>query len=277
MTNVDLAGIGVWCEHFGDWEQFCAVVRGDPVETEPKPKAERIPPRDRRRAPLFVRMAVEVMDQACRMAKVEPSSAATVFGSSLGDVQITDYMCRTVAGEPRSLSPTRFHNSVHNASTGYWSIATESHAAANAVSAYDYSPAIALLEGAIQAIEERLPVLVAFQEMAATATFESIYPSRHPLAVAMLLMPGQIAEHPLGHLSLELDRSQASGAAPYGPDRSEAPLFADLEGNFAASMLGLLRAIAGSADFVDQVPVSAGSALTIGFSPLREARRAQNE
>ena len=67
----------------------------------------------------------------------------------------------TLADAPRMVSPTKFHNSVHNASTGYWSIATGSHFAANAISAYADTVAASLLEGAVQAVEEDLPVLVA--------------------------------------------------------------------------------------------------------------------
>ena len=38
-------------------------------------------------------------------------------------------ICETLATAERQVSPTRFHNSVHNAPAGYWSIATQSRAA----------------------------------------------------------------------------------------------------------------------------------------------------
>jgi len=262
MTEIVLAAVGIWSEQFADWQQFAAIVRGTPVAVGPRPLAERIPPKDRRRAPLFVRMGVEVMDQACRMAAVDASSVATVFGSSLGDVEITDYLCSTVAVEPRSLSPTRFHNSVHNACTGYWSIATGSHCSANAVSACEHSPAMALLEGAIQASEERVPVVVAFQELRATHAFESIYPAREPLAVALLLMPGEACAQPLGTLAVELEHGGRAADPP-------APLsFPGLAGNFAASMLELLIAAAESDAYAGRLAVSATSALTVAYLPL---------
>jgi hypothetical protein len=261
MTELDLASVGIWSERFADWQQFAAVVGGKPVAVEPRPLAARIPAKDRRRAPLFVRMGIEVMDQACRTAAVDASSIATVFGSSLGDVEITDYLCRTVASEPRSLSPTRFHNSVHNACTGYWSIATGSHYSANAVSAYEYSPAMALLEGAVQASEERVPVLVTFQEPRATHAFESIFPAREPLAVALLLMPKQACAQPLGRLSLKLEH----GRRPTG---QAAPPIPALAGNFAASMLELLIAAAANDDFAGRLLVSDTSTLAVAYSVL---------
>jgi hypothetical protein len=271
MPSLDLAGIGIWGEPFADWEQFCAVVRGEAVDAATRPQAELIAARDRRRAPQFVKMAVEVMDQACRMADIDRSTVATVFGSSLGDVQVTDYMCRTVATDPRSLSPTRFHNSVHNACTGYWSIATGSNTPANAVSAHDHSPAIALLEGAVQAIEESIPVVVAFQEIAAPPTFEPIFPARQPLAVALLLMPENVCERPLGTLSLTLDHDRPANAS------AATPLIAGLAGNFAASILDLLRAVAAGGDYVDRIAASDWTALAVNYSPFRTLRRAQAE
>jgi hypothetical protein len=266
MADLALAGIGVWSERFSNWEQFCATVRGEPVAIEPKLQPELIPARERRRAPLCVKMAIEVMDQACRMADADRSSVATVFGSGMGDMQITDYMCRTLASDPRALSPTRFHNSVHNACTGYWSIATESKSPASAVSAYEHSAAMALLEGAIQAVVENIPVVVAFQEVAPTEPFKSVYAGSHPLAMAFLLRPKQGSAASFGTLTLDLLHArQRSAMAPGLGDSGFA-------GNFASSMLGLATAIAEDGDYAERIPVSESSWLSVAFSPLRRAK-----
>jgi len=142
MTDVDVVGLGVWSESFSNWEEFCHVLGGGSAETGRALKPQAIAPNERRRAPLSVKMAVEVMDQACRMAALEPATVATVFASALGDMQITEYMCRTLADAPQAISPTRFHNSVHNAATGYWSIATQSRCPSSAVSGYSNSVSI---------------------------------------------------------------------------------------------------------------------------------------
>ena len=78
----------------------------------------------------------EVAAQACAMAARDAAALPCVFASTHGDLAITDYMCATLAGAPRELSPTKFHNSVHNAPAGYWTIATHCHAASNAVCAW---------------------------------------------------------------------------------------------------------------------------------------------
>jgi hypothetical protein len=260
MTSVDLASLGVWGEAFSNWEQFCAVARGESVEANAKLQPELIPTRERRRAPPFVKMAVEVMDQACRMAAIDQSSAATVFASGMGDMQITDYMCRTLATMPHTVSPTKFHNSVHNAATGYWSIATASHRPANAVSGYEHSAAVALLEGAVQSVEERVPVLVAVQEMSAPAPFRSVYDGDHPLAVALLLTPPGYSSTPMGSLSLECE----AGVSPNGRVATFAGL--ELAGNFAADLVGLLLAIAAGTDGRAKLAISDTAVLSVDFA-----------
>lgn len=268
MAKVDLAGVGIWSEAFSGWEQFCAVAAGEAVEVDTKLQPELISPRERRRAPQFVKMAVEVMDQACSMAEVERASVATVFASGMGDMQITDYMCRTLATMPRTLSPTKFHNSVHNAATGYWSIATGSNAPANAVSGHEFSGGIALLEGAIQAVEENVPVLVALQEAAAPKPFKSVYDSDHPLAIALLLTPLGECSSPVCELRVGVSTGNPSQIQP-------APLArVDLERNFAAEILGLLLAVAGGGNCRIGLPISGLASLSIDVTHARDKSRA---
>ena len=51
-------------------------------------------------------------------------SLATVFTASGADGDNCHEICQMLATADRQISPTRFHNSVHNAPAGYWSIAT---------------------------------------------------------------------------------------------------------------------------------------------------------
>lgn len=268
MVKVDLAGVGIWSEAFSGWEQFCTVIAGEAVEVDTKLQSELISPRERRRAPQFVKMAVEVMDEACRMAQVERESVATVFASGMGDMQITDYMCRTLATMPRTLSPTKFHNSVHNAATGYWSIATDSNAPANAVSGYEHSASVALLEGAIQAVEENIPVLVAVQEAAAPMPFKSVYDSDHPLAIAMLLAPPGTCSSPICELGVGISRDTPSQI------QSAVFLGVDLETNFAAEILGLFLAIADGRNNRISLRVSPSANLSIDITTAGDGSRA---
>lgn len=269
MTEVDIAGAGIWSQTFGNWDQFRDALAGRDVETGGALKPELIPARERRRAPAAVKMAVEVMDQACRMADMDPTDVATVFGSGMGDMQITDYICRTLADAPRMVSPTKFHNSVHNASTGYWSIATGSHFAANAISAYSDTVAASLLEGAVQAVEEELPVLVALEEIAAPQPFRSVIDVDEPLAAALLVTPKGYSAAPLASLRLEVHAEEA------GEPASPAVAGAEFNNNFAAQLLPLLAALAHGEASTHALPLSRASSLGLSLEFAAAARSVQ--
>lgn len=270
MTDVDVVGLGVWSESFSNWEEFCHVLRGGSAETGRTLKPQAIAPNERRRAPLSVKMAVEVMDQACRMAALEPATVATVFASALGDMHLTEYMCRTMADAPQAISPTRFHNSVHNAATGYWSIATQSRCPSNAVSGYSNSVSIAILDGAIQAVEEKIPVLVTVQEVATAPAFKSVYEWEQPFSAAMVLVPVGMCSSNIASLHLS-----ASGNLVEPPQLEDIPGI-DLSGNPAARLLPLLIAIAEQRNADVRLPLSRGSSLAISIAADCRARRSES-
>lgn len=237
MTSVDLVGIGVWSDEFSGWEQLCARFAGKPAREQEPLKPELISARERRRAPMSVKMAVEVMDQACRMAGADRSSIATVYAGAYGDLQNTDNMCRTLADSPRALSPTRFHNSVHNAATGYWAIATGAHSPASAISAYDNSAGMVILEASSQVIAENTPVLAVVQELAAPNAYRPFYEAEHPFSAALLMQPRASGASPLASLSVNVQpRSDAQTSL-----EQRSAYYADP--NFAADILPLLVAI----------------------------------
>ena len=270
MTDVDIVGLGVWSESFSNWEEFLSVLGGHPVEASSALKPQAIPPNERRRAPLAVKMAVEVMDQACRMAEIEPATVATVFASAIGDMQITEYMCSTLANAPQTMSPTRFHNSVHNAATGYWSIATQSHCPASAVSGFSNSASMAVLDGAIQAVEEQIPVLVTVQETATPQSLQSVYEWELPFSAAMVLVPVGMCSSNIASLRLS-----ASGNQVEPPHLDDIPGI-DLSGNPAARLLPLLIAIAEQRNADVRLPLSRGSSLAIAIAAGCPTRRSES-
>jgi hypothetical protein len=192
------------------------------------------------------------------MAVLDPGGIATVFSSAMGDMQITDYLCRTLSTEPRLVSPTRFHNSVHNASTGYWSITSHSQAATNAVSAFAYTAPTAFLEAAIQALEDAIPVLLVNQEMATPPALHDICPSDQPFSSAILLARSEVCVNPLA--TIEFRVSMETVDWPELPAGLRQPL----KGNPGARLLPLLCAIA-VRNFTDKTaPTSMKFPLTPG-------------
>src|SRR5262245_49841016 len=135
---VQVDGIGFWAPGIPDWAALVrALESGETValDAAAKPSPNALPPAERRRAPEPVLIASEAAGQACAMAKRDPATLASIFTSTHGDLAITDAMCATLAADPRELSPTRFHNSVHNAPAGYWTVAAHCHKPATAISA----------------------------------------------------------------------------------------------------------------------------------------------
>lgn len=265
MTDLDIAGLGIWSPFFSDWPAFCNGIHNGDWQTDVPLQPGLIPPRERRRAPQSVKMALEVMDQACSMALVDPVDVATVFSSAMGDMQITDYLCRVLAETPALVSPTRFHNSVHNAATGYWSIARKTHAPTNAVSALSYTAPMAFLEAAVQAAEEGLPVLLVSQEMAAPKALHLACPSDYPISMALLLTKPGLCTNRLA--SIQFDISQKHVDGPVLPPE----LDTFFERNYGAQLMPLVAAIAshgseiGASSTLLEFPLSKNSCLCISL------------
>src|SRR3982750_3046589 len=116
-----------------------------------------------RRAPDPVALALEVAAAAVRESGLDAATLPAIFTSAHGDLAVNDYMCSTLANDPTLISPTKFHNSVHNAAAGYWTIATGCLKPYTSVSGYYYTFGEGLLEAASQALSGNTPVLfVAF-------------------------------------------------------------------------------------------------------------------
>ncbi|HEY4555389.1 MAG TPA: beta-ketoacyl synthase chain length factor, partial [Lysobacter sp.] len=143
-----IEGLGFWTRGLPGWDAARAFVRdGAAVADAPvRPSPQLLAPNERRRAPDTVAVALDVALAACTMAGRDPATLPSVFASTHGDLTITDYMCRTLNDAPATVSPTRFHNSVHNAAAGYWTIGAGAMCAATAISAFDASFAQGLLD-----------------------------------------------------------------------------------------------------------------------------------
>jgi hypothetical protein len=148
-----VTGVGVRGPGLADWPQTEAVLsarlfyeRADTL----LPAPDTLPPTERRRTGRVVRLAFAVGLEAARQSGTDPARLPVVFASSGGDGDNCHEICQTLASANRALSPTRFHNSVHNAPAGYWSIAAGTQVPSTTVCAYDASFAAGLLEALTQ-------------------------------------------------------------------------------------------------------------------------------
>ena len=229
-----VAGIGFWCNGLPSWQAARDFVATGslPREAPAKPQPQLLAPNERRRAPESVAVALEVALAACADARLDPAVLPSVFASTHGDLAITDYMCATLATDPAALSPIRFHNSVHNAAAGYWTIGNGCNAATTAISAFDASFAQGLLEALSQLAAGEQAVLLAAYDAAAVGPAATLWASTGLLGGALVLAR-------TGH-GPRLTATLAEGTAP----AAAGPLAAHAAGNAMAPMLPLFDALA---------------------------------
>ena len=183
-------GIAFWSPRLADWETARAILRGDqsaPQTSAARPTPLLLPANERRRVPDSVAIALEVGNQACTNAGIDPKSLPSVFASTHGDLAVTDYMCETLAHSPTLLSPTKFHNSVHNAPAGYWTISTGCLKRYNAISAGQRTFAEGLFEALVEVAADQDRVLLVAYDIEARGPLATMAPSTGMLAVALVL------------------------------------------------------------------------------------------
>jgi hypothetical protein len=251
--TLGIAGIGAWTRGAPDWPTLRALLRGEAGwrdDAPAKPAAGILPPGERRRAPDSVLLAAEIAGQACAAAQREPANLPCVFASTHGELSITDYMCATLASAPHELSPTKFHNSVHNAPAGYWTIAAQCTSGSSAVTGWHASFGAGLLEAAALAIADGTPVLFAAYDIGSSGPLAEMTRTTRAFGVALVLVPDGDA---LPRLSIG---TRAAGAPAIPVPECVAELAQDNPLN--AHALAFLAALAGAAPARLTLPAASG-------------------
>lgn len=190
--RVFLEGVGILGPGLRGWEASRPVLAGtDAYVNAPTviTASELLPAAERRRTGGPVKLALAVGREAFANAGRDPANTATVFTSSGGDGENVHQICETLASVEREVSPTRFHNSVHNAPAGYWSIATGSREPSTSLCCYDASFAAGLLEAAVQVVADRAPVGLVAYDQRYPQPLHAVRPMGADLAVALVLTP----------------------------------------------------------------------------------------
>jgi hypothetical protein len=156
-------GIGLIGPGLADWAGAIPVLAGaTPYRQQPTvlPVPAALPPAERRRCGPIVKLSLAVGYQAAAHAGLDVATLATVFSASGGDGGNCHEICQMLASDDRQISPTRFHNSVHNAAAGYWSIAAKAMAPSSVLCAYDGSFGAGLLETLAQVAGDRMTTML---------------------------------------------------------------------------------------------------------------------
>jgi hypothetical protein len=206
-------GVGLLGPGLAGWDDSRDVLAGAAAFARaavalPAPQA--LPATERRRAGPAVKVALAAGLAAAGAAGRDPASLAAVFASSSGDGENCHAICEVLASDDRQISPTRFHNSVHNAPAGYWSIATGATASVDSVAAFDASFGAGLLEALARiAADPALPVVLVAYDAPYPEPLHATRPVPDPFAVALVLAAPDDGRGPLLAVSFTEDAPDA--------------------------------------------------------------------
>jgi hypothetical protein len=239
MKPVYLHSVAIAAPGLGDWVEALPVLRGETVYSAGEFKLtppELLPATERRRSSDSVRLALRVAQEALSLEGTQTLQPAAIFSSAYGDPVITHKLCDMLSHTPPMASPTLFHNSVHNAPAGYWSIATANPATTTSIAAGDESFSTGLLYAAAQVHADQGPVLLMSYDLPYPFPLSEKCPVTTPFASALLLSHSK-GEEAVAQLRIELDSGSPSALEDEGLEslRNDNP---------AARALPLLAAIA---------------------------------
>ena len=241
MMRLFIEGIGLIGPGLDGWPTARGVLAGEtlydatPVRLQP---VALLPPAERRRSGTTVRLAIGSGVEALAQAGRDAIDMPIVFAASGSDGETIHETLSVLATQQREVSPTRFHNSVHNAPSGYWALATGSRAPSVSLSAYDGTFAAGLLEAASQAVVHDCPVTLIAYDVPYPEPLHTARPIEAMFAVALVL---NVHRTDRARATLAIAMAEAGLAATAIADAALERLRL---GNPAARALPLLAAIA---------------------------------
>jgi len=264
-----LEGIGLCAGGLPNWAESRDVLAGrSPYRSDElvMTASPLLPPAERRRTTDTVKLAMTVGSEAIAHAGLRAEDTASVFTSSGGDGRTITAILEVLASPEREVSPTRFHNSVHNAPAGYWSIATRCREASTSICAYDFSFAAGLLEAATRVLAERRATLLVAYDLPYPPALAACRPVTAPFGTGLVLAPERTART-LASLAVALRRPPVHETVLDDP-----ALEALRIGVPAACALPLLIALArvGAGEVV--IPYVADGAVAVHVTPVARDR-----
>ncbi len=210
--TVWLEGIGFIAPGLPDWPAARAVLRGEQAYVSAPsvlPAPQLLPAAERRRASRVVKLALALGTEAAAHAQCDTACLATVFAASGADGHNCHALCEQLATDDRQISPTRFHNSVHNAAAGYWGIATRSMAPCQVLCAFDASFGAGLLDAIAQVRCDGEPVLLIAYDSEYPEPLHAVRDTPDAAGVALVLR-AERSEQSIASLRLSFSDEAAS-------------------------------------------------------------------
>jgi hypothetical protein len=194
------------------------------VEPQALPVPQMLPANERRRASQAVRLVLACAEQAMLNSPYTPEQLRCVFTSDEGSGEVCQQMLEALATTAQ-VSPLVFPNSVHNAPSGYFSIAYQNRQPAVSVSMGYDSFAGGLLCAVTDAASSGQPVLFVAYDLPLPEPMRSLLPIQYATASAWIIasdsgqQSGRTTGHPpaqapLALFELSLHHTGASKAQP---------------------------------------------------------------
>ena len=263
MLTVYVEAISVNAPGLDGWQNTKSILRGDSQYEDnamPKYVPKFLPANERRRTTPVIKLALQVADAAMQQTDIRANNTCSVFATSEGDTDIVDKICAALMSEEPMVSPTHFHNSVHNAPAGYWAMATESRQASTSLSGYSSTYSQGLLEAATMVCIENLNTLLVAYDCPPPEPLLGAAPMKTAFGTAQLLCPTQRTTS-AARLDISLVKNKATDSI------NDHDLEAMRLGNPVARSLPLLQALAKHTDCTVILPYHDSLQVSIKVSP----------
>jgi hypothetical protein len=264
LIRVYIEGIGLQADGLDGWEPSAAILAGrEEYRAAPVniPPVMLLPANERRRMVKTVKLALAVGTQAFAQAGRDPKAIGTVFASSGGDGETIHEILESLAAPQIEVSPTRFHNSVHNAPSGYWSIATGSSAPTSSLSMHDNSFAAGLLDAAAQAVVDKQPIGLIAYDLPYPEPLNAVRSIGSTFGIGLVIAP-EPSDRTIASIALAIEACNDTPTT-----MASTPLEAMRRGNPAARSLPLLEAIARGSDGRIVLDYLADRSVTLAIAP----------
>jgi len=258
--SVGLLGPGL-----ANWESGRRVLDGSmahaPADVVP-PAPAHLSARERRRTSHGVRLAIAVAQEAVDNSGDNATALPTVLGWPHGDGPVMHRLLETLATPERYVSPTDFHNSVHNVAVGYWTIASGSHQPCSSTAAGEGTFPASLLKALAEVACEKRRVLLIVCGIPFPEPLNAVCPVGGSFGAALVLAPAGDK----GGLARMTARYRTDGAlAATMP--ATAGLRALWQTNAAARSLPLLESVARQDSATIAIPYGPRGWLELAIAP----------
>lgn len=208
IDKVYINGLSVIAPGLVEHEAVLKVLRNEQewIE-EPLPKLipSLLPANERRRTTPLIKIALKTI-QPLLKDNDDLNRTTMVFASSDGDLDIDDKICKALSESNKVVSPTQFHNSVHNAPAGYWAIAASMRSPSISLSAGDGTFSAGLIDAVTHVINEQNNVLMVAYDVIAPELLDSVRHFEYSLGVALRLGVNK-EEGSLGSIRISIESS----------------------------------------------------------------------